>query len=263
MNFARFPMKLLALITLVVCGPSLHAQTYSKLLSANPDHPDQVVAAIQRYTYAQDLKFLEDNYSEYHQTGNVIDELGIELIYGLAPPKESASLTIDCEIKQNDLIDKESAMLSIYHLLLSNQCFQGNTEMQGKIVASVKSQLLLTKNDNTIPAGKEGNSPGQKRFDIARYGGNILTLLNDDAGLDIQLTDASYIKDLSRQDKWDDENPNHFEDLAQQYAAEAKARGIYGDNQLLRAAFYRLCFLRKQKGVPLSPQHPLIDLGDH
>ncbi|MDH4475371.1 MAG: hypothetical protein QE274_02760 [Verrucomicrobiaceae bacterium] len=212
-------------------------------------NPELVQTLIETSSYPDLLSFVQNAYSESKSDEN---NGAAQYVYFLALDQASLDkkipLAIDFSLSQSDFVLKQLGARAILFAVIKGAA--PDSALRQKAVTKLKDELSKV------------SEQGRDTFEFARSAALALTILGDDSGLDVLLTDQQTVSNYSQKDGW---NPTSDAALFQTLKSQYKQRAISPNNanpdiDRTWEATYELCRLRRIKGKEIKPLKPLVKL---
>jgi len=241
MKIGRLIICLAATVNIANAGPIKDMAT---------NDPEGTLAFIQSADYPTLLQFVQDAYAEYlAENQDPVLQYTYIIALNEAGLDKQVRLAVDFSLAQSDILIKQIGARAIFLSLTKGSTPDGPLRQQA--VTALKSNI-------------QGLSqPSREAYDFARYAAYALMLMNDDAGLDMFLTDTETVGNYQAKDGWQPESDaNTFQALAGNYTQAAAEPGNENPEwDHIMAGVYELARLRRVESKEVKHLNPLKNLG--
>ncbi len=212
--------------------------------------PEGTLAFIQSADYPTLLQFVQDAYAEYlAENQDPVLQYTYMIAINEAGVEKQIQLAVDFSLAQTDLLIKQMGARAIFLALTKG----------AEPDAALRQQAITA-----LKASVQGISqPSREAYDLARFASYALMLLEDDAGLDIFLTDTETVRNFQVKDNWEaGSDASLFQTLAASYTQAAGEVGNENpDWDHIMAGVYDLAKVRRLESKEIKPINPIKSLS--
>jgi hypothetical protein len=236
-----------ALIPIVITASSIWSAEAGPIRDMILKNPERLETIIKDSSYKDLLTFINNGYAESQGETDGLTQYAYTAALAMASADKQVDLALDFSLTKPDLSLKASGATVIIDAVLSGTAM--SSTQRDRAGAELKSELQAL------------SSKGQSSFYFAYKAAEALIVLNDDAGLDVFLTDAETVRNYSLKDRWTPTSAaTLFQQLQDAYTRQAKTSDKDWDK--IMAATYGLCRARRAQGIGVNPIHPLVNLDN-